>query len=528
MYGDGPWGVPGYTEVRELGSGAGGRVVLAKRDYDGADVAIKYLSDELRSDVSFVARFRHEARLLSTVQSAYHARLYDYVETGQGAAIVMELIDGVSLRELIRTEGPTGPEAALAVLKSSLRGLAAAHSIGVVHRDFKPENVMVLRDGTSKLVDFGIAVRVGEEANATGTPPYMAPELWSGAPAGPATDMYAATVAFYECLTGHRPFMAQDIAPLVRQHQSTAPPLEQVPQPLRGLVERGLAKHAADRPPSAQAYLAALEEIAAVSYGPDWEERGRHRLAALADAHAPVHAAAPQEDPDVESTVSFARTHYPEQRPQQQKPQKRLLGKLPAKLAIAGAALVAVLVSAVVFMISSQPEAVLQAQTSEATPTSAEPGTPDPVESVPEESVPEETYPPEETDEPVVEEESPTVSQTPTLVPTVTRRPVRPTVRPVRTPTATPTRTRHRRPINTRQPVHSPTVTHTEDEEPDPEITGDVDPPREDRPDPTPTRTQPVPTFKPPAPPTERPTPTGGTSPEALPAETSAGDHTPR
>ncbi|MEV5325280.1 protein kinase [Nonomuraea sp. NPDC052634] len=517
MYGDGPWGVPGYTEVRELGSGAGGRVVLARRDYDGVDVAIKYLSDELRSDVSFVARFRHEARLLATVQSAYHARLYDYVETGQGAAIVMELIDGVSLRELIRAEGPTGPEAALAVLKSSLRGLAAAHSIGVVHRDLKPENVMVLRDGTSKLVDFGIAVRVGEEANAAGTPPYMAPELWSGAPAGPATDMYAATVAFYECLTGHRPFMAQDIAPLVRQHQSTAPPLEQVPQPLRGLVERGLAKHAADRPPSAQAYLAALEEIAAVSYGPDWEERGRHRLAALADAHAPVYAAAPQEDPDVESTVSFAQTHYPEQRPQQQKPQKRLLGKLPVKFAIAGAALVAVLVSAVVFMISSQPEAVLQAQTTEVTPTSAEPGTPDPVESVPEE-----TDLPEETDEPV-EEESPTVSETPTPTPTpaVTRRPVRPTVRPARTPTATPTRTRQRRPIRTRTPVHSPTATRTQDEEPDPEITGDVDPPRADKPDPTPTRpTQPAPTFTPPRepdPPTERPTPTGGTSPESPP-----------
>ncbi|MGW4798476.1 serine/threonine-protein kinase, partial [Nonomuraea sp. NPDC004297] len=175
MYGDGPWGVPGYTEVRELGSGAAGRVVLARRDHDGAEVAIKYLSDELRSDVGFVARFRHEARLLATLQSQYHARLIDYVEAGQGAAIIMELINGVSLRELIRSEGPTGPEAALTVLKGSLLGLASAHAIGVVHRDFKPENVMVRADGTSKLVDFGIAVRAGEDAGAAGTPPYMAP-----------------------------------------------------------------------------------------------------------------------------------------------------------------------------------------------------------------------------------------------------------------------------------------------------------------------------------------------------------------
>ena len=188
MYGEGQWGVPGYTEVRELGSGAAGRVVLATRDHDGAEVAIKYLNDELRSDMGFVARFRHEARLLGTLRSSHHARLIDYVESGQGAAIVMELVNGVSLREILKSEGPTGPEAALAVLKGSLQGLAAAHAIGVVHRDFKPENVMVQGDGVSKLVDFGIAVQAGEGVSAAGTPPYMAPEQWSGGPAGPTTD----------------------------------------------------------------------------------------------------------------------------------------------------------------------------------------------------------------------------------------------------------------------------------------------------------------------------------------------------
>ena len=157
-------------------------MALARRDHDGAEVAIKYLSDELRADVGFVARFRHEARLLGTMRSPHNARLIDYFETGTGAAIVMELVNGASLRELLRSEGPTGPEAALTVLKGSLQGLAAAHAMGVVHRDFKPENVIVQGDGDSKLVDFGIAVMAGEGASAAGTPPYMAPEQWAGAP----------------------------------------------------------------------------------------------------------------------------------------------------------------------------------------------------------------------------------------------------------------------------------------------------------------------------------------------------------
>lgn len=186
MYGTpSAWQVPGYTEIRELGAGAAGRVVMARHDADGALVAIKYLSDELRNDVGFVARFRHEARVLNTLKSPHSVRLYDYVETGAGAAIVMELINGVALRALLRSEGPTGPEAALLVLKGSLMGLAAAHSAGVVHRDFKPENVMVEADGKSKLVDFGIAVRSGNGDAPAGTPPYMAPEQWVGGPARP-------------------------------------------------------------------------------------------------------------------------------------------------------------------------------------------------------------------------------------------------------------------------------------------------------------------------------------------------------
>ncbi|MEU7692938.1 protein kinase [Microbispora hainanensis] len=284
----GAWRVPGYTEIRELGTGGAGRVVLARHDGDDTPVAIKYLSDEMMADLHFVARFRHEARLLASMDPSPHAaRFYEYLETARGAAIVMELIDGVSLRAMLRSEGPTGPEAALTVLKGSLLGLAAAHSIGVVHRDYKPENVMIEADGTSKLVDFGIAAQAGEGVRAAGTPPYMAPEQWQGGKAGPASDVYAATVVFFECLTGGRPFRAQNMAALARQHQATPPPVDEVPPPLRDLVQRGMAKRPEDRFASAEEFLQALETVASDVYGPAWEDRGRRRLAALAGLLVP-------------------------------------------------------------------------------------------------------------------------------------------------------------------------------------------------------------------------------------------------
>lgn len=165
------WAVPGYTESLELGSGASGRVVLAVHEETGVPVAVKYLSESLRTRPGFVHGFRAEARLLGGLESPYVSVLYEYVESPDGAAIVMELVDGVSLRALLTGQGPLDPEAALVVLKGSLLGLADAHRVGVVHRDYKPENVLVVPDGSSKLVDFGIAADAGTSAGAAGTPP---------------------------------------------------------------------------------------------------------------------------------------------------------------------------------------------------------------------------------------------------------------------------------------------------------------------------------------------------------------------
>jgi eukaryotic-like serine/threonine-protein kinase len=282
-YGD-DWAVPGYTEERELGRGATGKVVEAVNDATGQRVAIKYLSPTLVRDPAFMWGFRTEAQMLRSLGVPQVVQVYDYVENpGQGAGIVMELVDGVSLHEMITRRGPTGPEAALLVLKGSLLGLAAAHTLGIVHRDYKPENILVDTAGNSKLADFGVAVKAGKQASAAGTPLYMAPEQWQGAPASPATDVYAATAVFFECLTGKTPFSGK-LQQLQEQHVTAAVPVDRVDAPLQGLISRGMAKNPAGRPQSAIAFVAELEEVAGATYGPDWEEHGRRHLAERAAA----------------------------------------------------------------------------------------------------------------------------------------------------------------------------------------------------------------------------------------------------
>ncbi|MGI5328630.1 serine/threonine-protein kinase [Actinomadura nitritigenes] len=274
----GGWRVPGYSELRVLGEGAQGRVVLARHDGTGRPAAIKYLAGALAGDAEFRERFRGEADLLRRLHHPFVARLYGLVETADGAAIVMEAVDGASLKAVLAHSGPLAPEAALAVLKGSLLGLAAAHDLGIVHRDYKPANVIVRGDGCSKLIDFGIAVEAGE-GGRSGTPVYMAPEQWRGEPASPATDVYAAACVFFECVTGHRPYTAQDQAGLMGRHLTGPIPAADVPEPLRPLIERGLAKSAWDRPLGAAAFVTELQTAASSAYGPDWETRGVRTLA---------------------------------------------------------------------------------------------------------------------------------------------------------------------------------------------------------------------------------------------------------
>ncbi|SFP18118.1 serine/threonine protein kinase [Actinomadura madurae] len=282
------WRVDGFDEVRELGAGAQGRVVLAVPHGAGnARVAIKYLAPALLADERSLAVFRREAETLARVGDPNVARLYQYVENPQGAAIVMEAVAGASLREVLDQQDGQGlaPEAALTVLKGSLLGLAAAHAVGVVHRDYKPANVVVQPDGASKLIDFGIAVLTGQGSRA-GTPAYMAPEQWQGGPASPATDLYAASCVFYECLTGAKPYRGGTIAQLMTQHLNAPVPFQDAPEPLRPLLARGLAKDPGRRLWNAGEFVAELERHAVAAYGPDWERRGVRALAAAVAALA--------------------------------------------------------------------------------------------------------------------------------------------------------------------------------------------------------------------------------------------------
>ncbi|MGP3959701.1 protein kinase domain-containing protein [Nonomuraea sp. 3N208] len=464
--------VPGYTEIRELGQGGTGRVMLAVRDSDGRPVAIKHLSEALLQDEEFVERFRAEADLIREIDSPHTARVLDYVESPQDAVIVMELVDGVTLRRLLEDEGRTGAEAALAVLKGALLGLVEAHRRGVVHRDFKPENVLITQDGDSKLVDFGVAARFGEQAALVGTPSYMAPEQWDDAPASPATDVYAATLVFFECLTGHRAFHGENVAALAFQHQHAAPPLDDVEEPLRPLVEHGLAKNPAARPESAEAFLAELEGVALAEYGEEWESRGRAGLGILA---VPLAALLPKTQPAAPGDATTSMFHS---------------GLTPVtKFAVTGGlvlATAAAVVSAFVIL-GGPPElesgTALPPATS-APPLTAEPATPTPELPTPRASLSETPpitlsgdptlYPSSDPTGPPTRRPAPTTGGPPPAPPTETRDP---TGEPTRS--AEPTRSEEP-PPSTRPPTSEPP------DDPPPSSPDDDPPPTTSAPDPTP------------------------------------------
>ncbi len=280
------WSVPGYTELKAIGSDGFSNMVLARHDVSGTLVAVKYLRRELLADPEFAGLFRAEAQVLAILDDPNIVRVYEYIESRSGNAIVMELVDGISVREILAHQGATTPEAALMVLRGSLLGLAAAHQRGVVHRDYKPESVLVDGNGDSKLTGFGIATRTGKVPLPAGTLLYAPPEQFAGSPASPAGDVYAATATFYECLTGRPPFTGDTAERLLNQHLTEPVPLDPVPEPLRPLVAAGLAKEPENRPADGTAFVTALQAIGGRAYGPDWARSGRSHLGEASSAAA--------------------------------------------------------------------------------------------------------------------------------------------------------------------------------------------------------------------------------------------------
>jgi tRNA A-37 threonylcarbamoyl transferase component Bud32 len=194
---------PQYEIVECLGRGGMGVVYKARQKSLDRWVAIKVLAPERVREERFAAHFEREAKTLAKMSHPNIVTVFDHGETGGLFYIVMEYVDGVNLRDLLK-DGKMAPEQALAIVPPICEALEYAHDKGVVHRDIKPENILLDREGRVKIADFGIASLVGASGEKSGTPPYMAPEQEKGI-VDRRADIYALGAVLYEMLTGERP-----------------------------------------------------------------------------------------------------------------------------------------------------------------------------------------------------------------------------------------------------------------------------------------------------------------------------------
>ena len=255
-----------YEILGPLGAGGMGEVYRARDTRLGRDLAIKILSRKLSDSKLDVKRFEREAGSASTLN---HPNIVTIFELGQVEAtyyIAMELVEGDLLREMLRA-GPIPLQTVIRIAAQIADGLAKAHVAGVVHRDMKPENVMVSRDGLVKILDFGLAKLVSMDTDTNplldletvstsetnpgallGTLPYMSPEQASGLPLDFRSDQFSFGSLLYEMVTGKRAFphqgAAQILAAILRDQPEAAASLNpQTPAPLCWVIDRCLAKH---------------------------------------------------------------------------------------------------------------------------------------------------------------------------------------------------------------------------------------------------------------------------------------------
>lgn len=259
----------GRYELRErLGAGAMGQVHLAFDPRLRREVALKVLTVETEAVAAAVT---NEARALARIEHPCIVRVFDVGSSELGLFIAMERLGGIALGEWARSQTPS-IRRRFQVLVEVARALAAAHEAGLVHRDVKPDNVLIEPDGRAVVVDFGLAVDVDVASGAAGTPAYMPPEQHDGGAATPAADQYAWAVMAWELLYGSRPFASDDSATLLAQKQAESlparPPHTQVPARAWEVLRRGLAPDARDRWSSMGALLNALEPV--VRPGRQW------------------------------------------------------------------------------------------------------------------------------------------------------------------------------------------------------------------------------------------------------------------
>jgi eukaryotic-like serine/threonine-protein kinase len=249
--------------------------------YTGTDlrldrpVAVKVMSPSFAKDPAFVQQFTREARSVARLTHPNVVPVFDQGKDGDHVFLVMELVRGRTLRHLLRERGRLPADLAVSVLEPVLAALAAAHRAGLVHRDVKPENVLLGADGTVKVVDFGLARAVATAtgtATATqtgavmGTVAYVAPELVSRGTADTRSDVYSAGILLYEMLTGAPPYVGETAMSVAYRHVHEDVPRPSVsapglPSELDGLVLRATARRPVGRPADAEAFLAALRGV---------------------------------------------------------------------------------------------------------------------------------------------------------------------------------------------------------------------------------------------------------------------------
>lgn len=303
-----------YVLREELGRGGMATVHRAHDEVLGRDVAVKLAHPHLVVDTAFRDRFRREARAVATLDHPNVVAVHDWGEDRDSAYLVLQLVDGPSLRAVLRQRRRLQPAEAVAVLAPAARGLGAAHAAGLVHRDVKPENVLLGLDGTVRITDFGLA-RAAASATATfgsgvivGSPHYLAPEAVRGQPLGPRADVYGLGVVLFEALVGRPPYEADSPLATAVQHTSQRVPAPStrvggVPTALDAVVTRATAPDPDDRHADGWAFAAALEAavtdagatIPGVLHGVDLDRSATPAMGTAAD----------DGDPDAGETTSL-------------------------------------------------------------------------------------------------------------------------------------------------------------------------------------------------------------------------------
>lgn len=284
-----------YTLDHLRGRGGMGEVYQAVDTRKDRVVALKVLTPQLADDSAFRERFLRESQIAARLNDPHVVPIHDFGEIDGRLFLDMRLVAGDDLRAALRSTGPLPARRAVHIVEQVASALDSAHRSGLVHRDVKPDNILLADDDFAYLVDFGLAQAVGDSrltstGSAVGSFGYMAPERFGAAGVGPAADVYALTCVLFECLSGTQPFSATSIEQLIGAHLHQPPPL--LHNAFDAVIAKGMAKNPDDRYPSAGALAhaarAALDGTV-VSAALDGTVVSAPTLAPLAGNHPAYH-----------------------------------------------------------------------------------------------------------------------------------------------------------------------------------------------------------------------------------------------